>query len=316
MTTFFSELSQWFLAFGDIYFLKATLRDFTACVISYIVRLYPYVILGSFFGEFLKYTSWTKLIYRFTQKRRIMSVLFATLLGILSPLCTYGTVPVLISLYHGGVSLAPLISFLAASSMMNPQLFVMSVGGLGWDISLWRLFLVFLFALLCGLLPLKLPERFAVRESLRPDEVASARHDIEDRGRKEFTLKKYLLGVGKDLLFVSKMMAVGILIASFVDQLPMKLLFGAVDTTTPLGVLVTAIAGIPIYACGGGTIPLVSSLLEQGLSRGSALAFLTVGPATRITSLAAIATIFKKRFLLVYVLVLIAFSVAAGMLLV
>lgn len=162
MTTFFSELAQWFLAFGDAYFLKATLRDFAVCVVSYIVRLYPYVILGSFFGEFLKYTSWTKLIYRFTQKRRLVSVLFATLLG----------------------------------------------------------------------------------------------------------------------------------------------------------VLVSAIAGIPIYACGGGTIPLVSSLLEQGLSRGSALAFLTVGPATRITSLAAIATIFKKRFLLLYVLVLIILAVAAGMLLV
>ena len=73
-----------------------------------------------------------------------------------------------------------------------------------------------------------------MRESLRTDEIELARHDIEERGRKEFTLKKYLLGVGKDLLFVSKMMVIGILIASFVDQLPMKLLFGAVDTTTPI----------------------------------------------------------------------------------
>ncbi len=316
MLKFFQELISWFASFADPFFLKATLRDLGVCIWQYIVQLYPYVILGSFFGELLKYTSWTRLIYRFTCKRKLLSVLFATVLGILSPLCTYGTVPVLITLYHGGVSLAPLISFLAASAMMNPQLFVMTVGGLGWKIALLRLLLVFLFSTLCGLLTLKVPESFAVREKLRPDSEKEGREAIENRPKKEFTFKKYLLGVGKDLLFVSKMMAIGILIASIVDQMPMGLFFGEVDTSSPLGVLVAAVAGIPIYACGGGTIPMVATLLSQGLSVGSALAFLTVGPATRITSLAAIATIFRKRFLLCYVIVLVVFSVGAGMLLV
>jgi uncharacterized membrane protein YraQ (UPF0718 family) len=109
-------------------------------------------------------------------------------------------------------------------------------------------------------------------------------------------------------------MCIGIGIAAFVDLLPMDLLFGQVDTTSPAGILLAAAAGIPIYACGGGTIPMIASLMSKGLSRGSALAFLTVGPATRITSLAAIGTIFRKRFLLLYVLVLLVFSVAAGML--
>ena len=112
------------------------------------------------------------------------------------------------------------------------------------------------------------------------------------------------------------MMCIGILIAAFVDQLPLSLFFGDVDTATPLGILAAALIGIPVYACGGGTIPLIASLMGQGMSLGSALAFLTVGPATRITSLAAIATIFRKRFLAVYVLVLLVFSVAAGMLVV
>ena len=58
---------------------------------------------------------------------------------------------------------------------------------------------------------------------------------------------------------------------------------------------------------------MVASLLAQGLSTGSALAFLTVGPATRITSLSAISTIFRKRFLAAYVAVLLVFSVLAGL---
>lgn len=310
--TFLRETFQWFASFSDPFFLRSTLHDFGMDILSYLKELFPYVVLGCFVGELLKFTSWTKLIFRFTKKHTLLSVFWATVLGILSPLCTYGTVPVLIALYHGGVSLGPLIAFLAASSMMNPQLFVMTVGGLGWEMALLRLGCVFVFSALCGLLTVKLPEPFVVREKIRASEEDGQK--IENRPKKQFTWKKYLSDVFHNLLFVGKMMGIGILIASFVDMLPMALLFGEIDTTTPAGILFAAAAGIPVYACGGGTIPLISSLLSQGMSRGSALAFLTVGPATRITSLAAVATIFRKRFLLCYVIVLLLVSVAAGML--
>ena len=150
--TFLRELWGWVLSFSDPYFARSMLRGFFEILWDYFLQLYPYVILGCLLGEALKLTSWTKLIYRFTVRYRALSVLVATVLGILSPLCTYGTVPVLITLYGAGVPVAPLISFLAASSMMNPQLFVMTLGGLGTEIALWRLLLVFLFSLLCGLL--------------------------------------------------------------------------------------------------------------------------------------------------------------------
>ncbi|MCR4905325.1 MAG: permease [Clostridiales bacterium] len=312
MADFWAELGAWFSAFGDKYFVRAFFWDFGARFLEYLRQLLPYVILGTLLGELLKYTSWTKLIFRFTKRYRRLAVLGAAVLGILSPLCTYGTVPVLITLYHGGVSLGPLIAFLAASSMMNPQLFVMTVGGLGWTVALWRLLFVFLFSMLCGLGTLLLPQNFVVRPSVAGER--GSEEEILNRPKKTFAWKSYLLGSGKSLLFVGKMMCIGILIAAFVDQLPLSLFFGEVDTATPLGILAAALVGIPVYACGGGTIPLIASLMGQGMSLGSALAFLTVGPATRITSLAAIATIFRKRFLAVYVRVLLAFSVAAGML--
>lgn len=315
MSLFFSELGAWFASFRDPNFVLVTLGVYFSQVLDYFLELFPYVILGCLLGEGLKFTSWTKLIYRFTKRYPALSVISATVLGILSPLCTFGTVPVLITLYGGGVALGPLIAFLAASSMMNPQLFIMTVGGLGWDIALWRLLLVFLFSLLCGYLTLLLPQRFVVRAKLQAEAEADAGAGcgcIENRPKKAFTPKAYGLAVLKNLWFVSRMMLIGIAIAAFVDLLPMNLLFSQVDTGTPLGILVAALAGIPIYACGGGTIPMIASLLADGLSKGSALAFLTVGPATRITSLAAISAIFRKRFLLCYVLFLILFSIIAG----
>lgn len=313
-SSFIEETVSWFSAFSDPYFLRSTTKDFFTDILSYLRELFPYVIIGCLLGELLKYTSWTKLIYRFTKNHTVFSVISATVLGILSPLCTYGTVPVLISLYHGGISLGSLIAFLAASSMMNPQLFIMTVGGLGWEMAWLRLLCVFVFSALCGFCTIRLPASFVVRKKIR---IAQEDIDaIENRPKKEFLWKKYLCDVIRNLLFVGRMMLLGITIAAFVDMLPMALLFGEIDTTKPIGILFAAAAGIPVYACGGGTIPLIASLLDSGLSRGSALAFLTVGPATRITSLAAIATIFRKRFLLCYVVLLLVFSVVAGILLV
>ncbi len=317
MNAFFEWVEGYIiLPLQDPYLRAALLKELPWQILDtfwgYIVQLFPYVILGSLLGELLKFTSWTKLIYRFTSKRRFLTILFADVLGILSPLCTYGTVPVLITLYGGGVGIGPLISFLAASSMMNPQLFIMTVGGLGWEMALLRLLAVFIFSLLCGLLTLLLPERFVIRKKLLDEEKDE--NAILNRKKEPFTFKKYGHDVLHNLLFVGKMMLIGISIATIVDILPIASYLSEVDTSSPIGIIIAAIAGIPMYACGGGTIPMLASLLSQGLSRGSAIAFMTAGPATRVTSLAAIATIFRWGFLLCYVAVLIIFSVAMGIL--
>ncbi len=60
-----------------------------------------------------------------------------------------------------------------------------------------------------------------------------------------------------------------------------------------------ATIGVPLYACGGGTIPLLQAWLSDGMSMGSAAAFMLTGPATKITNLGAMKIVLgMKRFLL------------------
>ena len=54
------------------------------------------------------------------------------------------------------------------------------------------------------------------------------------------------------------------------------------------GVLMAATIGVPLHACGGGTIPLLQQWLWEGMSLGSAAAFMITGPATKITNLGAL----------------------------
>ena len=74
-----------------------------------------------------------------------------------------------------------------------------------------------------------------------------------------------------------------------------------------------ATIGVPLYMCGGGTIPLLQEWLWEGMSMGSAAAFMITGPATKITNLGAMKIVLGwKRFLL-YFLYVILFSWITGM---
>ena len=73
------------------------------------------------------------------------------------------------------------------------------------------------------------------------------------------------------------------------------------------------VLGVPLYACGGGTIPLLRQWLEDGMSMGSAAAFMITGSATKITNLGAVKIVLGiKRFIL-YLLFTAIFALISGL---
>ena len=96
----------------------------------------------------------------------------------------------------------------------------------------------------------------------------------------------------------------------YVPQDMMTDLFGENEAW---GVLMAATIGIPLYACGGGTIPLLQAWLYDGMSMGSAAAFMITGPATKITNLGAVKIVLGiKRFIL-YITFIMVFSLVTGL---
>ena len=78
------------------------------------------------------------------------------------------------------------------------------------------------------------------------------------------------------------------------------------------GVLMAATIGVPLYACGGGTIPLLREWLWEGMSLGSAAAFMLTGPATKITNLGAVKIVLGVRHFLIYLAFIMTFAFATG----
>ena len=74
-----------------------------------------------------------------------------------------------------------------------------------------------------------------------------------------------------------------------------------------------ATIGVPLYACGGGTIPLLQAWLMDGMSLGSAVAFMITGPAAKITNLGAVKIVLGMKRFVLYLLFVMVFSLVTGM---
>ena len=76
--------------------------------------------------------------------------------------------------------------------------------------------------------------------------------------------------------------------------------------------LMILLVGIPLYICASASTPIAASLMLKGLSPGSALLFLLVGPATNISNIAVLQKYIGKKGVIINVaaiaIVALAFS--------
>nr|AXS01353.1 putative permease [uncultured bacterium] len=230
----------------------------------------------------------------------------------ISPLCTYGTIPVVIELYKNKVSIAPLVTFLAASSLMNPQLFIMTAGGISLEMAFARTFAVFVFSIVTGMLCYLIPQKFITRKDVQLYDDEG--ENIPNREKKVLAAGPYLINCAQNLKHIGKYLLVGILLSAIIElYIPKDLVAAAFRAGRVQSILAGALLGIPLSPCGGTAIPIVSGMMDNGMGKGTALAFFIVGPATRPAPLIAMATLFTPLFLIAYCLFLIFSAVLMGL---
>ena len=100
--------------------------------------------------------------------------------------------------------------------------------------------------------------------------------------------------------------------AIFQRYVPQDMMTGLFGGNEAWGVLMAATIGVPLYACGGGTIPLLQAWLMDGMSMGSAAAFMITGPSTKITNLGALKIVLGIRNFVIYIAFVMIFSFATG----
>ena len=116
------------------------------------LHIWPYVIVTVPLAVAVQMSGASRFIKRAFEAGPLIAILLATLVGAFSPFCSCGVIPVIASLLIGGVPLAPVMSFWIASPSMDPEIFFLSVGMIGWELAVWRLAATLVLSFGAGLL--------------------------------------------------------------------------------------------------------------------------------------------------------------------
>lgn len=265
------------------------------------------IVLGSCVSVFLKEKIHTAFRSMSQGRMGMLGIIPASLLGIASPLCMYGTIPLAASFSKSGMRDEWLASFMMCSILLNPQLIIYSTA-LGGTALTIRIVSCFFCGIAAGIL-LRLFNRG------KPFFRFDGFEEPKSRDTDPNPLLRLIKNIGRNIKTTGPYFLLGILLSAlfqrYVPQDVMTRFFGGNEA---FGVLMAATIGVPLYACGGGTIPLLQAWLMDGMSMGSAAAFMITGPSTKITNLGALKIVLGMKNFLLYLAFVMVFSCAVGLL--
>ena len=274
-------------------------------------QILPYYVLGIILGSVISVFVKDHIHGLFRKmgdtKLGVLGIIPASILGIMSPLCMYGTIPLAASFSRSGIRDDWLAAFMMSSILLNPQLIIYStaLGGMALTV---RIVSCFLCGIAAGLMI-----RFFYKD--KPFFNFNGFDEPHNHDTDPNLFLRLLKNIGRNIKATGLWFLIGIILSAlfqrYVPADSFAALFG--EANEGFGVLMAATIGVPLYACGGGTIPLLQAWLYDGMSMGSAAAFMLTGPSTKITNLGALKIVLGiKRFLLYLAFVMI-FSLATGL---
>jgi uncharacterized membrane protein YraQ (UPF0718 family) len=114
--------------------------------------------------------------------------------------------------------------------------------------------------------------------------------------------KRLLREVATATWMVSKFMALAVVLGALTElYIPSEWIAAALGDGNSLSILTAAILGIPVYTSNLTALPLIGSLLSQGMDPGAAIAFLIAGPTTTLPAMAAVWGLVSRKVFALYV---------------
>lgn len=197
-------------------------------------------------------------------------------------------------------------AFMMSSILLNPQLFFYSFA-LGTEIAVLRLILSFVGGYIAGILVYLF---FRKRKFYEFDEFKLP----ENRDRDSNIVFRLLKNIWRNVKVTFPYLLLGVLLTALYQRyIPSQWITGLFGSNRGLGALMAAALGVPLYTCGGGTIPLISAWLGEGMSKGSAIAFMIAGPATKLTNLGAVKIVLGVKNFILYLSFSILMSTVFGL---
>jgi uncharacterized membrane protein YraQ (UPF0718 family) len=250
-------------------------------------------------------------------KRRIFGYSAASFFGAITPFCSCSSIPVFLGFTSAGIPLGITMAFLVTSPLVNEVAVLLLISLLGWKLTLMYIGIGIAIGMLSGwfldaigaerwLQPLAAkamrnqPAKGLVDNGAnQPAMTLGERHDFAKNEVKEI--------VGRVWKWVFIGVGIGAGLHGFVPD-------GWIDANLDSGqwwtVPASVLVGIPLYSNATGVIPIMESLLQNGLPVGTTLAFCMSTVAASIPEFVMLKQVMRWQLLgLLFAMLLTAFTV-------
>jgi uncharacterized membrane protein YraQ (UPF0718 family) len=266
------------------------------------ILLWPYLVAGIVLTSLIKIYLSKEKVASFFHKNQRISIVLASLIGIVSPLGSYVVIPLSASLFLLGTPLPVIMTLIVASPLIDPNLFILTAGAFGYQMALARMVSAFLLGISAGYITQWLMQ-YAV---IKGDYIVKREEESIRNSRKSVNGKSglhFLATLSGMTLYISKYFFLALILAAVIKIMtPANLVLRFFNGSPLLSVLFSTAAGIPFYVCGGAAIPVVRELADLGLPPGAALAFFIAGPVVKISNLLLVYAVYNFRIFLIYLL--------------
>jgi uncharacterized membrane protein YraQ (UPF0718 family) len=227
--------------------------------------------------------------------------ILASLLGTITPFCSCSAIPLFLGFVEAGVPLGVTFSFLIAAPMINEVALVLLVGLFGWKVALIYMGTGLTIAILSGWLigKFKLEKYVAdwvYKVKANHENEADVKLAFYERIKAGYEAVKEI--VGKIWIYIIIGIAVG---AGAHGYVPEDFLGSLLGKDNWYGVPLAILMGIPMYSNAAGIIPIVSVLIEKGVSLGTALAFMMSVIALSLPEIIILKKVLKWQLISIFV---------------
>lgn len=225
----------------------------------------------------------------------IWANIIGALLGTVTPFCSCSSIPLFIGFTSAGLPLGVTFSFLISSPMVDLGSLVLLMSIFGTKVAVVYVIMGLVIAVAGGTLIEKLHMEQYVEEFIR----SAGNVDIESPA---LTQKERLIYAKDQVVSTFKKVVPYILLGVGIGALihnwiPESWITAVLGSRNPLGVVLAAVIGVPMYADIFGTIPVAEALLGKGALLGTVLAFMMAVTTLSLPSLIMLRKAVKPRLL-------------------
>jgi len=273
---------------------------------------WPYLAFSVVVTSFLRVFVDQKRIAAFLQRYRRGGVLTATAAAVGTPLCSCGTTALVLGMMASTMPWAPIVAFMVASPLTSPEELIYSAGLFGWPFALTFFGASILLGIGGGAAAEILETKGWLAQQARfIQSCCTGRKPAQAEQRKPRLLFDELLSTGGRLLVMFFGFAfVGYVLNGLIPAGWVQAIFGSGNR---FSVPVAATLGLPLYLNSEGSLPLIRTFMDAGMTPGAALAFLITGAGTSIGAVAGALTIARWRVIGLVVGVLWVGAILFGM---